>query len=199
MKSQRQRLHPSTAPCLLPWQHYASPPACALTSTHSARRISRTAGRAAAASAARPARSPQLGPASALVPVAAAMVATPPFTCLNCEALLLNKCSAGDWTKSERQSGEGRRGSLLPLEGEGLAEGHLSLRPVTMATGPAQCRGERGADTMATQAVTATALLGRGLLKRQALLRELMTCVVLQSCQNLSPHVSDQEAPRRCP
>lgn len=56
-----------------------------------------------------------------------------------------------------------------------LCEGHLSLRPATMATGPAQCRGEggeRGTDTMATQAVTATALMkakGRAgsLLKRQ--------------------------------
>lgn len=37
-----------------------------------------------------------------------------------------------------------------------LCEGHLSLRPVTMATSPAQCSGEggeQGADTMATQAV----------------------------------------------
>lgn len=56
-----------------------------------------------------------------------------------------------------------------------LCEDHLSLRTVTMATGPAQCTeegGERGADTMATQAVTATALMkaeGRALplLKRQ--------------------------------
>lgn len=46
-----------------------------------------------------------------------------------------------------------------------LCEGHLSLRPVTMETGLAQCRGEegeRGADTMATQAVTATALMKAG-------------------------------------
>lgn len=46
-----------------------------------------------------------------------------------------------------------------------LREGHLSLRLVTMATGPVQRRGEgaeRGADTMATQAVTATALIGMG-------------------------------------
>lgn len=39
-----------------------------------------------------------------------------------------------------------------------LCEGHLSLRPVTMATCCAQCRGEGGAGAMATQAVTATAL-----------------------------------------
>lgn len=72
-----------------------------------------------------------------------------------------------------------------------LYEGHLSLRPVTMATGPAQCRGEegreggrRGADTMATQAVTATALMkaeGRALpvLKKQEPLHKLMTCYSL--------------------
>lgn len=56
-----------------------------------------------------------------------------------------------------------------------------------MATGPAQCRGEggeQGADTMATQAVTATALMkaeGRALplLKRQEPLHKLMTCVIL--------------------
>lgn len=42
-----------------------------------------------------------------------------------------------------------------------LCEDQLSLRPVTMATGPAQCggRGGQGADTMATQAISATALM----------------------------------------
>lgn len=49
-----------------------------------------------------------------------------------------------------------------PLTTPCLCEGHLSLMPVTMATGCAQCRGEGGADAMATQAVTATAPMGRG-------------------------------------
>lgn len=80
---------------------------------------------------------------------------------------------------------EGGRGDAVGLfKTPCLCEDHLSLRPVTMATGPAQCRGEgkgeRGADTMATQAVTATALMGRGgLLKRQEPLHKLMTCVIL--------------------
>lgn len=43
----------------------------------------------------------------------------------------------------------------------GFCAGHLSLRPVTMATCCAQCRGEGGASAMATQAVTATARGGR--------------------------------------
>lgn len=68
-----------------------------------------------------------------------------------------------------------------------LCEGHLSLKPVTMETGLAQCRGEegeRGNDTMATQVVTATASMkakGRVLphLKRQEPLHKLMTCVIL--------------------
>lgn len=88
-----------------------------------------------------------------------------------------------------------------------LCEGHLSLRPVTMVTGPAQCRGEggeRGADTMVTQAVTATALMkaeGRALplLKRQEPLRKLMTCVILKSYENLLLHLFDQKKPRQCP
>ena len=125
----------------------------------------------------------------------------------------LNKSAAGDRTQSvdgqrvservksgaysyplwqhssvERRRRRGRRGGAVRLfKTPYLREGHLSLRPVTMATSPAQCRGEggeRGADTMATQAVKATALMkaeGRALhlLKRQEYLHKLMTCVIL--------------------
>lgn len=37
---------------------------------------------------------------------------------------------------------EGGRGAEELFKTPYLCEGHLSLRPVTMATGPAQCRGE---------------------------------------------------------
>lgn len=125
-------------------------------------------------------------------------------------------------TKSERES----QGLLLPpvaaeLRGaeEGgqgdakgpfktpcLCEDQLSLRPVTMATGPAQCggRGGEGADAMATQVVSATALMkaeGRALslLKRQEPLHKLMTCVIL-SYENLSLQLFDQKKKsRQCP
>lgn len=99
--------------------------------------------------------------------------------------LLLNKAAAGNRTQSlDGQRGRERveagayscprwqQSSVEPRRRGGdavglfktpcLCEDHLSLRPVTMATGPAQCRGEqggRGTDTMATQAVTATALM----------------------------------------
>lgn len=97
--------------------------------------------------------------------------------------LLLNKSAEGNGKQSKNGQRARERikvrgltsilaGNTAPWtrgEGQGdapcLCEGHLSLRPVTMATCCAQCRGEggdRGADTMATQAVTATALMGKG-------------------------------------
>lgn len=91
-------------------------------------------------------------------------------------------------TRAPRRGARGGSGGAVgQFKTPYLCEGHLSLRPVTMETGPAQCRGEggtRGADTMATQAVTATALMkaeGRVLppLKRQEPLHKLMTCVIL--------------------
>lgn len=53
-----------------------------------------------------------------------------------------------------------------------FCEGHLSLRPVTMATCCAQCRGEGGAGAMATQAVTATARVGEGRGGEESFLKE---------------------------
>lgn len=50
---------------------------------------------------------------------------------------------------------EAERGAAGQFKKPRLSESHLSLRPVTMATGCAQCTGkggDGGAETMATQA-----------------------------------------------
>lgn len=118
--------------------------------------------------------------------------------------LLLNKAAAGDRTQSsdgQRASERVKaRGLLLPWSGGRgagavglfktpcLCEGHLSLRPVTMATGPAQCRGEGGergdryhgnTSCHGNSSDEGREEVSLSLLKRQEPLHKLMTCVIL--------------------